>query len=189
MPSNAPRVEALSSSHDTRTGPRRCEMFSHPSVDPVGGDGGGCPRSSRCRARVLRRGHVIFAAAKSKLRLRKCISPPSACARRSAFLVVRDRFSPRSSRADGSQPAEVSRFDPIAGSRAHATPPRRAFTDRPFPTLRLLRRLCAAHFFSSSRTTMPKVRTDPRRDRPRKLSRPYPTHGCAERTRRGDARW
>ena len=58
-----------------------------------------------------------------------------------------------------------------------------------FPTLRLLRRLCAAHFFSSSRTTMPKVRTDPRRDRPRKLSRPYPTHGCAERTRRGDARW
>jgi len=27
---------------------------------------------------------------------------PSACARRSAFLVVRDRFSPRSSRAGGS---------------------------------------------------------------------------------------
>ena len=76
MPSNAHRVEALSSSHDTRTGPRRCEMFSHPSVDPVGGDGGRCPRPARCRARVLRRGHVIFAAAKSKLRLRKCISPP-----------------------------------------------------------------------------------------------------------------
>ena len=51
-------------------------MFSHPSVDPAGGDGGGCPRSARCRARVLRRGHVIFAAVKSKLRLRKCISPP-----------------------------------------------------------------------------------------------------------------
>ena len=66
----------LSSCNDTRTGPRRYEMFSWDRVGPVGSGRAVRPSSGRRRAGVIRRGHVISRTAKSKFALPKRISPP-----------------------------------------------------------------------------------------------------------------